>query len=87
MKTLAEADPVYREKLTTIFILNIDRPIMALVNDDKVWTGILQVYRNDGLIIKKKYGKVLWNWPFRHLKEIEVEIPLITGRNVITMPD
>ena len=87
MNTLEQAAPKARENLSTLCILNIGRPIRAKVRGGKVWTGILQAYRDDGLIIKKKYGKVLWNWRFKHLTEIEVEVPIHKGLHIITMPD
>jgi len=87
MKTLNEAAPDHRESLSALFILNVGRPMTARVTDGKVWKGILQSYRNDGLIIRKKYGKVLWNWPYRHLRQIEVEMPLRGDQKLITMPD
>jgi len=87
MKSLASAPLKHQETLTTLFIFNVGRPISATVNDGTVWKGILEAYRNEGLIIRKKYGKVLWNWPFKHLKQIEVEVPLHNGIKLITMPD
>jgi len=87
VRVIAEATAKERDCLTSLLILNIGRPISAKVSGGKVWTGILLAYRNDGLIIKKKYGKVLWNWPLKHLREIEVEIPLFKGNRLITMPD
>lgn len=103
MKSLSKAAPAHRERITSVLIFNVGREIAATASNGKIWKGILQAYRDDGLIIKKKYGKVFWNWPYKHLKQIEVEVPIISAalqsglyaktgraikeRGIVTMPD
>jgi hypothetical protein len=79
MKSLSKAAPAHRERITSVLIFNVGREIAATASNGKIWKGILQAYRDDGLIIKKKYGKVFWNWPYKHLKQIEVEVPIISA--------